>query len=559
MKLSTGLNIIGTRNVERDISKKILLANTSDKIANNKNIMRHSLATPSDPVYFQNSNNIVFNPDIRYQNTYGYAPLTHITYRNDLLIFAENNEIKKACDIVTNETVVTDLKSNKYPVFPLINMTLIPSDKKEVAKAIQKYLDEVFYPKLWQFADMKDQGLWDVVNEFLKTGKIAYEIVYDSLENPTEIIGLVPIDPSTLQKFKKNGLVWYVQKPLVDNGRERVLSDNQVVLVEYNKYDYGYISYVDSLRRPFNIMRSMVTSKVLWFATKSQVKMHIKLALGDISRQEALQKLAKAREELTNDYVFNDVNGQVLFNGNPLNSGYREFITAETAGSGAPEMEELVGNGPNLEEVDSLMYWEKYFWKQTDIPFDRVDPNASDTWGFLDVTNIRKIELNFSKMIESNRRLIEKIFLKPIIIQLTLQEVNIGIDLSLLDLIKMQWVAFNEYEKLGELELLNKKLEMCNNMAQFGQQETADGRQINYIPLTWIIKNYMDFTPEQMESMEKERQEEYKKLGFNPDGSVPADRLEGGDGEDGDDGMGFDFDDNTDTGSLGGDYGDILG
>lgn len=558
MKLSTGLNIIGTRNVERDISKKILLANTSDKIANNKNIMSKTIATPSDPIYLQNSNNIIFNPDIRYQNTYGYAPLTHITYRNDLLIFSENNEIKKACDIVTNETVVSDLKSNKYPVFPLINMTLVPQDKKEVAKAIQKYLDEVFYPKLWQFADMKDNGLWKVVNEFLKTGKIAYEIVYDSLENPTEIIALIPIDPSTLQKFKKDGLVWYVQKPLVDNGRERTLSDNQVVLVEYNEYDYGYISYVDRLRRPFNIMRSMMTSKILWFATKSQVKMHIKLAMGDVSRTEALQKLSKAREELTNDYVFNDVNGQVLFNGNPLNSGYREFITAETAGSGSPEMEEILGNGPNLEEVDSLMFWEKYFWKQTDIPFDRVDPNASDTWGFLDVTNIRKIELNFSKMIEGNRRLIEKIFLKPIIIQLTLQEVNIGIDLSLLDLIKMQWVAFNEYEKLGELELLNKKIELCNNMLQFGQQETADGRTISYIPLNWIVKNYMDFNTEQMESMEKEREEEYIKLGFNKDGSVPAEKLEG-EGDDGGGGDEFSFDDDADTGSLGGGYDDILG
>lgn len=555
MKLSTGLSMLGTRNVEKDISKKILMANTFDKLANNRKITSKAISTPSDPLYFQNSNNIVFNPDIRYQNTYGYAPLTHITYRNDLLVFSENNEIKKACEIISNETVVKNLKSIKYPVYPTINMTLVPKDKKEVAAAMQKYLDEVFYPKLWQFSDMKNDGLWETVNEFLKTGKLAYEIIYDSIENPTEILGLVPIDPSTLQKFKKDGLVWYVQKPIVDTGRERILSDNQVILIEYNKYDYGYISYVDKLRRPFNIMRSMMTSKILWFASKSQVRMHINLNLGDVSRTEATTRLSQLSEELTNSMIFNDVNGQVLFNGSPNNVGYKEFFTGTTPGNDAPSIEEVNTNGPNLEEIDSLMYWEKYFWKNTDIPFDRIDPNASDTWGFLDVTNIRKIELNFSKMIEFNRNLLSEIFLKPIIIQFTLQEVNIGADLSLLDLIKMEWVAFNEYEKLGELELMNKKIELCTNMINFGQTENAAGQQINRIPLEWIIKNYLDFTQEQLESMEEERKKEYERLGFNPDGS-PKEELE--ENLDDEENGGDDFSFEEDASHLGGIDNEVL-
>jgi hypothetical protein len=519
MKLTTGIAMLATRNVEKNVSKKILYANTADKLANNKSVLNKAEAVPNDPIYFQNSSNTVFNPDIRFNNTYGYSPLTNINYRNDLLVFAENQEIKKAVNIVSNECVTTQLKTNKYPVFPVINMTLIPEDKKNVAEKIQTYLDEVFYPKLWQFCDLKKNGLLEKIREYLVCGKLAFEILYDNLKNPKNIIGVIPIDPASLMKYKKDGLVYYVQRPIIDGTRERVLHENQVILIEWNPYDYGYVSYVDQLKRPFNIMRSMQTSKILWFAVKSQVRLHIKFNMGDVSRSEALNKLSTAKEKFANSFAFDDTTGQVKFNGRPNSIGYREFYTAETAASGSPEIEEVNTQGPDLTEVDSLQYWEKYYWKFTDIPYDRIDPNASDTWGFIDVTNLRKIELNFSKMIETIRDAMSEMFLKLITIQLTLQEIEIGIDLSLLDSIQINWVAFNEYDKLGELELLNKKIEICTNLAQFGEMEDANGTTRKAIPITWIMKNYLDFTPEQLESMEIARREENLSLGFNADGT----------------------------------------
>lgn len=519
MKLTTGIAMLATRNVEKNVSKKILYANTADKLANNKSVLNKAEAVPNDPIYFQNSSNTVFNPDIRFNNTYGYSPLSNINYRNDLLVFAENQEIKKAVNIVSNECVTTQLKSNKYPVFPVINMTLIPEDKKNVAEKIQTYLDEVFYPKLWQFCDLKKNGLLEKIREYLVCGKLALEILYDNLKNPKNIIGVIPIDPASLMKYKKDGLVYYIQRPIIDGTRERVLHENQVILIEWNPYDYGYVSYVDQLKRPFNIMRSMQTSKILWFAVKSQVRLHIKFNMGDVSRSEALNKLSTAKEKFANSFAFDDTTGQVKFNGRPNSIGYREFYTAETSASGSPEIEEVNTQGPDLTEVDSLQYWEKYYWKFTDIPYDRIDPNASDTWGFIDVTNLRKIELNFSKMIETIRDAMSEMFLKLITIQLTLQEIEIGIDLSLLDSIQINWVAFNEYDKLGELELLNKKIEICTNLAQFGEMEDANGTTRKAIPITWIMKNYLDFTPEQLESMEIARREENLSLGFNADGT----------------------------------------
>ena len=371
----------------------------------------------------------------------------------------------------------------------------------------------------------KKDGLTKKVDEFIKTGKIAFEIVYDNLKNPKDIVNMIPIDPSTLQKFKQDDYVFYVQKAFMDTG-EKILHENQVILIEWNEFDFGYVSYADQLRRPFNIMRAMQTSKILWFAVKSQVRMHIKLNLGDVARQDALQKLAVAKNDFANYFEFDESTGKVMFNGESDTTGYHEFFTAETANSGSPDIEEINTTGPDLTEVDSLQFWEKLFWKETEIPFDRIDPNSSDTWGFVDVTSIKKTELNFAKFVDDIRKLIAEVIYKPVIIQLTLKEVEIGIDLSLLDSINIEWVAFNQYEKLGELEVLNKKIEMATNLAAFGEIEDVNGINRKMIPLSWIRDNYLDFTPEQVASMEVSRRKENIELGFNPDGTVPEEKPE---------------------------------
>lgn len=521
MKLNTGITILANRNVEKEISKKILLANTSTRVIDKK-AREKAVGISHDPMYSsRDSTQFLFNHDIRYRNHFIYSPLTSISYRNDLLIFAENKKIKKAVNIMANEVVVMDTDLDTYPVTPQINFTKIDEDKQKVAHAIYDYINDIFFPNMYKWLNFKKDGLIEMIIEFLITGKICYEIIFDNLKAPKDIIGFQPLDPATIQKFKINDYVYYVEKALGDS-RERVLHENQVILLEWNKYDFGYISYVDSLKLSYNIMMSMQTSKILWFATKSQVRMHIKLAFGDVTREEAMQKLSEARSQYSNEIRFNE-DGTLSFNNKPLNTGYREFFTAETAASGTPEIDEVIGNGPDLSETDSLTYWDRLFWDDTGIPYDRIDPNSGDSWGFLDVESLRKTEINFAKEINAIRKMIEDVFLKPIIIQLTLKEVEIGVDLTLLDSIVLKWVAFNQYEKLAELEVLNKKVEISSNIVGFGSVYGPDGTEYRMLPISWVMKNFLDFTEDQLRSIEEERVRENRKLGFKDDGGAEYD------------------------------------
>ena len=57
-----------------------------------------------------------------------------------------------------------------------------------------------FYKMLnWKY------NAWDDFKRFLVEGILAWEIVYDSLDKPTEIIGLIPIDPARSTGFTITG------------------------------------------------------------------------------------------------------------------------------------------------------------------------------------------------------------------------------------------------------------------------------------------------------------------------------------------------------------------
>ena len=517
MKLSQGIQTLTSRNVESNLSKKILLANTSEK----RDTKKIGVGQPASPIYFQNNSlsritNGRFSADIRYRNNYAQTALNNIYHRNNLLLFAENNEIKKALTAICNELLIADMKENKYFLYPQINLTQIDDSKLEVAKAIQSYMDKIFYPKLiGMFGWRKTTELRNNINEYLTCGKLAFEIVYDNLQRPKEIVNIIPLDTTELSKFKDGDYIWYLQKPL-DGTKDRILHENQVILIEWNENDFGYLSYVESLKRSFNIMRGMQTSKILWFAVKSQVRMHIKLNMGDVSRTEAINKLNDSKDEFINNFDFDQESGELFLNDEPNIVGYKEFFTAETQSSGTPEIEEVNTQGPDLTEVESLQFWERMYWKETNIPYDRIFPEQSDSWSFADVNSMKKTENTFAKFIQSIRDKIDELILKPLIIQLTLKEVEIGVDLELLDQIKIEWVGFNQYDKLNDLELINRKTEIIANLAQFATLEDSEGRVRSVLPIKWLIQNYLDFSNEQFESMKRAQIEQDIELGYMP-------------------------------------------
>lgn len=122
------------------------------------------------------------------------------------------------------------------------------------------------------------------IQRWLIDGVIAYEIVYDNIENPHTIIGIIPIDPATITRVIDNGIQYWVQfKDVI--GQERIMLDSQVIYIKYE--DSGVIdrqSYLERLIRPFNIYRIIEQAQLIWTVTQASFKTMFTIPVAGMNR-----------------------------------------------------------------------------------------------------------------------------------------------------------------------------------------------------------------------------------------------------------------------------------
>ena len=136
-------------------------------------------------------------------------------------------------------------------------------------------------------------------------GVLAYQIVYDDVENPHTIVNIVDVDPNTLTRSIEDGVVYWIQfKDVI--GRERKLLDAEIIYIKYE--DSGVAprqSYLERLIRPFNLYRIVEQAQVIWTVTQSSFKTMFTIPVGGMNRAKGAQTLAAAMNRYKEDISFN--------------------------------------------------------------------------------------------------------------------------------------------------------------------------------------------------------------------------------------------------------------
>ena len=126
--------------------------------------------------------------------------------REALRKLALQPELEDILDVMTNEAIVYDTDLT-YFAEPFIELQELHDIKKEVRKDIEDIMGK-YFRKFYKMLNWK-YAAWDDFKRWLIEGILAWEIVYDRLDKPTEIIGLIPIDPANATK---SVLVFFVSK-----------------------------------------------------------------------------------------------------------------------------------------------------------------------------------------------------------------------------------------------------------------------------------------------------------------------------------------------------------
>lgn len=432
-------------------------------------------------------------------------------------------ELEDILDTMANESIVYD-DDEAYIAQPFLDTALIQELTEKSADEIRSCVDTSFY-KIYLLLNWKDKA-WDDYKRFLIDGVLAYQIIYDDIENPRTIINIISLNPATLTRVVdiENNIIKWIQFKDVQ-GQERELLDSEVIYIKYE--DSGVStrqSYLERLIRPFNLYRIVEQAQVIWTVTQSSFKTMFTIPINGMNKAKGIQTLSQAMNRYKENISFNSETGELQVNGKvnlPFNKEYW-FPENET---GKPTIETIVDNGPQLNDSDQIKYFESKLYKMSKIPENRFDKEAQATWFGSDPTQALHDEIAFGRFVTRLRNRFAQIILKPLRIQLALSIPDIKNDKRILDAISLRFNSYNQFQEMMEIEINTKRVEFISTMKELTIQNGEEEEP--YFHPKFLIMKYLKMSDADLELNEKiKREEALKKQAEGDKGGEDKDDAE---------------------------------
>lgn len=417
-------------------------------------------------------------------------------------------ELEDILDTMTNEAIVYDSEMT-YFAEPFIEAQELGVYKQEIRDKINNVLGTSFR-KFYKMLNWK-YNAWDDFKRFLIEGEMAWEIVYDSKEKPTNIIGLIPLDVATLtKKFDNNKWYWIQFKGM--QGRERTLLDSQIIYISYQETNcISRISYLERLIRPFNIYRIIEQAQLIWTITNASYRIKFTIPVKGMNKTTGMQTLSSAMNKYKEDIKFIGDTGELTINGQVNMPFNKEYWFPENE-SGSPQIETLGGEGPELNDYDQLKYFKNQLYKISKIPLNRFDSESGDTWFGTDATAVARTEIDFSRFVTRLRNQFSQIIIKPLQLQLALSIPDLQDNRQLLEAISLHYNSYNLFEEMMDMALMQARVEYIQNMKDSMIDMDADGNEIKFFSSEFLVKKYLKLSDEDLKLNSKLKQEEREKL-----------------------------------------------
>lgn len=428
--------------------------------------------------------------------------------RDALRKLALQPELEDILDVMSNESIVYDTDLT-YFAEPFIEIQELHDIKKEFRKDIEDKMG-IYYRKFYKMLNWK-YAAWDDYKKWLIEGILAWEIVYDSLEKPKEIIGLIPLDPATLtKKYENNKWYWIQYKGI--QGKERKLLDSQVIYVPFQETNsVNRLSYLERLIRPFNIYRIIEQAQLIWTITNSSYKMKFTIPVKGMNKTMGMQTLSSAMNRYKEDIKFVSDTGEITINGQATMPFNKEYWFPEND-SGSPEVETLGGDGPELNDNDQLKFFKNQLYKVSKIPLSRFDQESGETWFGADATSVARTEIDFARYVNRMRNQFSQIILKPLKLQLALSIPELQDNRAFLESISLQYKSYNLFEEMMEMELMQKRVEFIQSMKESMVDMDIEGNEIKYFSSKFLVQKYLKYSSEDIKLNNKLKQEEIEDL-----------------------------------------------
>jgi hypothetical protein len=406
--------------------------------------------------------------------------------RDFLKTFAMNAEIEYILDTICDEAIVYDDK-NFFCHPSLMNMDL----QDDVIKALRKNFRKLYV--LHNFTN----GLtaWQYFRQLIVEGFLAFEIIYSN--DGRDIVGFKELDATSLTpavEKKPDGTretIWW--QYYGETTRQRKLLDAQVIYISYAKANtVSTVSYTERLIRSYNLLKIMEHSRIIWNVMNAQYRIKMTVPIGTKAPQKAKETLGELMSLYKEDIKLDTSSGELSINGRPEIQFYKNYLFPQQGGESV-KVETLNAQGPNLNIMDSVVYFYNKLRQDSKIPYNRFSSRfgvGSNNVFKTGADSAERDEVRFAKFVTRLRSIFQEIMVKPLWIQMCLDFPDLKNDSEFRSQIGVKFESDNLFGESREIEQLIKRIDFISSMSEI--KETINEEEIQFFDQDFMIENWLD-------------------------------------------------------------------
>ena len=425
-------------------------------------------------------------------------------------------EIESAIDDIVGEAIVQDDDGTSIKLV-LDNL----EQPTKIKNAIKAEFDTIV--KLLNYKSMSQ----DIFRRYYVDGRLFYHIIIDQ-ENPAAgIKELRYIDPRKLRKIReikkqkdeRTGVdvmnvvnEYYIYNDKVTTGSSqnfgpigvRITTDSIVSVVSglMDSRRAVVLSYLHKAIKPLNQLRMIEDATVIYRISRAPERRIFYIDVGNLPKLKAEQYLRDIMVKYKNKLVYDSNTGEVRDDRKHL-SMLEDFWLPRREGGKGTEIATLPG-GQNLGELEDVKYFEKKLYKSLNVPISRLNPETSG-FSLGRTGEITRDELKFSKFVDRLRNKFTDLFDQALKTQCVLKGVCTAEEWAdFKQNIHYDFIRDNNFAELKEAELITNRLQLLS---------AVDAYTGRYFSQSWIQRNVLRLTDDEIGEMQKEMDEE-KEAGF---------------------------------------------
>ena len=258
--------------------------------------------------------------------------------------------------------------------------------------------------------------------------------------------------------------------------------------------------------KPMNQLRMLEDATVIYRLSRAPERRIFYIDVGNLPKAKAEQYLRDMMVKHKNKLVYDANTGEVRDDRRHMTM-LEDFWLPRREGGRGTEITTLPG-GQNLGEMDDVLYFQKKLYKALNVPISRLEAEVNFNIGRS--TEISRDELKFQKFINRIRNKFAVLFDNLLEVQLVLRGIMTKAEWEQIrNDITYNFVNDNHFEELKEAEIMAERLRIL------GEVDPLVGK---YFSLSWVRKNVLRMTEEEIDTMQREIDLESEE---NPEEDIP--------------------------------------